>query len=616
MNKVEIPSAASVAGWNGEKAALAKDKAVASKLTAETTKLTDAIKAFEAAAGKVDFSLGETKGLASAAAGAAAIAQLEEARKGAVKNAMGAAKLAAAAADTFAAAAQKAEKGLPAASAKVVVAAKSAAAAASKAADKYASDLSSAVDAAIKELQAAAGKLGKAGEKDKKPEPPKLSPKALADGKNLAALMRKSIALLRTPKGAPLPVKFMVLYNKANPKDLRLYLGPKPESGLAKLKTQFPAEVKVNRVKDPKGKVVWDKGALTFMSDILKGGLAKQIQLSIRQQTKVTVKVRIKKSSGEVDEADAKDVSDDELALSPAEEAAMVAGGKEWESGLKELDSAIQAALKGAKADQVKKLVAGIRSAGGSGKFDAAADGLDELASLLQEADVADSDGKDLESDTPVAGPGEKGVDPATALKAKFEALRGKIDAAIALKDAASKEIKQFKDGAEQFLKKTDKAAVENAGKFVTKIEQLLANASKPKSTLPVAKLETARANFVKSRDTTIKEITRLSKAIVTAFAAEASQKAAVTDAIKKLGELQIKLQTGLERELSMAIKAKDPDKQADLVDRVKDSLQSFQDFLDSDDLMKNLDKNEVLQDMSVVGPMKTSLKEIEAALG
>ncbi len=34
---------------------------------------------------------------------------------------------------------------------------------------------------------------------------------------------------------------------------------------------------------------------------------------------------------------------------------------------------------------------------------------------------------------------------------------------------------------------------------------------------------------------------------------------------IKKLGELQIKLQTGLDNELNLAIKAKDPDKQADL---------------------------------------------------
>ena len=179
----------------------------------------------------------------------------------------------------------------------------------------------------------------KAGDKKAGAAPAKANPKALADGKVLSALMRKSIALLRTPKGSPLPIKFMVLFNKANPKDLRLYLGPKPESGLAKLKTQFPPDVKVNRVKDPKGKVVWEKGALTFLSDILKAGLAKQIQLSIRQQTKVTVKVRIKRSDGAVDEADAKDVSDDELKVSPAEEAEMLAAGKAWEAALKELDS-------------------------------------------------------------------------------------------------------------------------------------------------------------------------------------------------------------------------------------------------------------------------------------
>ena len=191
--------------------------------------------------------------------------------------------------------------------------------------------MSAAVDAARAELEAACDKL-KAGDKKAAPAPAKANPKALADGKFLSALMRKSIALLRTPKGSPMPIKFMVLFNKANPKDLRLYLGPKPESGLAKLKTQFPPEVKVNRVKDPKGKVVWEKGALTFLSDILKAGLAKQIQLSIRQQTKVTVKVRIKRSDGAVDEADAKDVSDDELKVSPAEEAEMLAAGKAWEA--------------------------------------------------------------------------------------------------------------------------------------------------------------------------------------------------------------------------------------------------------------------------------------------
>ena len=612
MNKVEIPSAVSVTGWNGEKTALAKDKAVAAKLSAETTKLADAIKALDSAAGKVDFSVGDAKGIASASAAGAALAKLEDAAKGAVKAALGAAKLAAAAADTFAAAAEKAQKGLPTASQKVAVAAKGAAAAASKAADKFASDLSAAVDAARDELAAKA----KAGDKKTAPPAPaKASPKALADGKNLAALMRKSIALLRTPKGPPAPVKFMVLYNKANPKELRLYLGPKPESGLAKLKTQFPSTVKVNRVKDPKGKVVWEKGALTFLSDILKTGLAKQIQLSIRQQTKVTVKVRIKRSDGAVDEADAKDVSDDELKVSPAEEAEMLAAGKAFEARLKELASVIQTALKGPNAAKVKSLEAAIRSAGGAEKYDVASDSIDELESLLEEGDVADSDGKDLEADVGTAGPGDKGVAPAKALAAKLGALRSKIDAAVKVGNAASKQIKDYKDAAEKLLQKEVKENVDKATLFVNKIEQMLGEATKAASTLPVAKLEAARSDWIKSRDTAIKEITNLSKAIAVAFASETTQKKAVADAVRKLGELQIKLQTGLDNELNMAIKAKDADKQADLVDRARDSLASLQDLMESDDLMKNLDNNEVLKNMSVVGPMKKSLQAIEAAL-
>jgi hypothetical protein len=611
MNKVEIPSAVSVTGWNSEKAALAKDKAVASKLSGETSKLADAIKALDSAAGKVDFNLGDPKGIASASAAEAALAKLEELAKGAVKTALGAAKLAAAAADTFAAAAEKAQKGLPAPSQKVAVAAKGAAAAASKAADKFASDLSAAVDEARSEMEAAIAKL-KAGDKKSAAAAPakapaKLSPKAMADGKNLAALMRKSIALLRSPKGPPAPVKFMVLFNKANPKELRLYLGPKPESGLAKLKTQFQPDVKVTRVKDPKGHVVWDKGALTFLSDILKAGLAKQVQLAIRAQTKVTVKVRIKRSDGAVDEADAKDVSDDELKVSPADEAEMLAAGKAYEARLTALRAAIQAALKGPNAKKVKDLEDAIRAAGSKEKFDVASDGIDELESLLEEGDVADSDGKDLEADTGAPGPGDKNVAPATALKAKLAALKAKID-------GASADVKKYRDGALALLEKEGKANVDNAAKFVTRIEEMLAAATK--SSLPVAKLEAARSDWIKSRDAAIKGITDLSMHIAKMFASETAQKKAVADAVRKLGDLQIKLQTGLDNELNMAIKAKDPGKQADLVDRARDSLASLQDLMEKDDLLVNLDDNDTGKKLTVVGNMKKSLKAIEDVLG
>jgi hypothetical protein len=617
MDKVKIPDSLSISGWNAVKNDIAKDKALASKVQAESAKLTSALTALDKAHSAFDFGLGDPKDVTAAAA-ATAVDKFDAAVKSSLKAVVDAAAAAGAAAGNVAIAAEKAgkEKGVSPATVKAAAAVKNACSTGPKDATKFASEISAAVDAARAALEKACEKAKPApAPASSKPAPAKLSPKAMADGKILSALMRKSIALLRKPKGGAAPVRFMVLFNKANPKDLRLYLGPKPEAGLAKLKTQFPPEVKVTRVKDPKGQVVWEKGALTFLSDILKTGLAKQVQLSIRQQTKVTVKVRIKRSDGAVDEADAKDVSDDELQVSPAEEAEMLAAGKAFKAALDKLAPAIQAALKGPNAAKVKSLEAAIRAAGAAEKYDVASDGIDELESLLEEGDVAESDGKDLEADAAVAGPGDKGVAPAKALAAKLGALRSKIDAAVKVGNATSKQIKDYKDAAEKLLQKEVKENVDKATLFVNKIEQLLSDATKAASTLPVAKLEAARSDWIKSRDTAIKEITNLSKAIVAAFAGETTQKGAVKDAITKLGELQIKLQTGLDNELNLAIKTKDPEKQADLVDRARDSLASLQEFIEKDDLMKNLDNNEVVRSMSVVGPMKKSLQAIEAVL-
>jgi trimeric autotransporter adhesin len=614
MNRVDIPNSLSVGGWNGEKTALAKDKAVASKVTTETTKLTDAIKALDSAVSKVNFDLGETKNLASLAAAEAAVAKLEAAAKGEVKNALGAAKMAAAAADTLAAAVEKAQKGLPAPSLKVAVAAKAAAAAASKAAGKFATDLSAAVEAGRDELQALAAKL-KAGDKKGGAGAP-VSPKALADSKAIAALIKKSIGVLRTPKGSPVPIRFMVLQEN---KKLRIYLGPKPDSGLAKLKTQFAPKAKIKRVKDAKGSVVWEKGFLTFMSDILKGGLVKQIQIAIREQTKLNVKVRIKRTDGGVDEAaDAPDLTDDQLKVDPAEEAEMLAAGKAYESRLKALQNEIATASKGASAAKVKQLVATINSAGKAQKFADASDLLDELESLLEEGDVTDSDGKDLEVDDDAAGGGDKGVAPAKALLAKFAALRSKIDAAVAAGGAAGKQIKDYADAAEKLAKTEVADNVAKANLFVNKIEQMLGDAAGAAAGggVSVEKLTVAHQNWLKSRDSAIKEITTLSKAIVAAFAKETTQAPAVKDAIRKLAELQVKLKSGLDGDVEAAIKAKDDKARTQSATKAKNSLTSIRKFIEEDELMKNLDNNEIIKTMSVVGPMKSSLQAIEAALG
>ena len=613
MNKVEIPDSLSVAGWNGEKAAMAKDKAVATKLQPEATKLTDAIKALDSAHSKFNFALGEPKGLTTLAAAEAAIAKLESAVKGDLKNLLGAAKLAAAAADVFAAAAEKAQKGFPAASQKVAVAAKGAAAAASKASGKFGSDLSAAAESALAELEDLKAKL-KAG--DKKGAPVALSPKAIADGKAISALIKKSIALLRTPKGSPVPVRFMVLQEN---KKLRLYLGPKPDNGLAKLKTQFAPKAKIKRVKDMKGSVVWEKGFLTFMSDILKGGLVKQIQIAIREQTKLNVKVRVKRSDGGVDEAgDAPDLTDDQLKVDPADEAEALAAGKAYEKRLKDLQPQIAEATKGAAAQKVKKLVADITSSGKAQKFAEAADGLDELESLLEEGDVTESDGKDLEVDDDATGAGDKGVAPAKALLAKFAALRSKIDGAVAAGGATAKQIKDYSEAVQKLAATGVAENIEKANTFLSKVEQMLGDVATGggASGFSIQKLTTARLEWVNSRDSAVKEITALSKAIATAFAKEAAQAPKVKEAIGKLAGLQIRLKSGLDHDLDAALNAKDPAQRAQLAAKAKTSLQAIRKFVEEDDLMKNLDNNEIMTAMSVVGPMKTSLQAIEAALG
>ena len=125
-----------------------------------------------------------------------------------------------------------------------------------------------------------------------------------------------------------------------------------------------------------------------------------------------------------------------------------------------------------------------------------------------------------------------------------------------------------------------------------------------------------SRLEWVNTRDSAIKEITVLSKAIAAAFAKETAQAPKVKEAIGKLAGLQIRLKSGLDNDLDAALNAKDPAQRAKLAAKAKTSLQSIRKFVEEDDLMKNLDNNEIVKTMSVVGPMKSSLSAIEAALG
>ena len=70
MNKVKIPDSLSISGWNAVKNDIGKDKALASKVQGESTKLTSAVSALDKAYAAFDFGLGDPKGLTAATAAA------------------------------------------------------------------------------------------------------------------------------------------------------------------------------------------------------------------------------------------------------------------------------------------------------------------------------------------------------------------------------------------------------------------------------------------------------------------------------------------------------------------------------------------------------------------
>lgn len=600
MNTVGIPSSLSVAGWEKLKTAVAaKDKKAADDLKSQSTKVSEAFNKVLKAHSDIDFGVLDPKSATSPAAAEKAMAKIESERSG-LKALIDAANAASTAADAFAKAAAPVRKGLKGDAEKALGAAVAAATAGSGSVEKFIVELKAAFDEGEKEMKEAAKAKGGA-----KAAP--VNPKAAADGKAIGVLIKKMVAALRSGKPMPQPVKFLAVRLE---KKVRIYLGPKPQSALAKLKTQFEPEAKIKLIKDPKGTVLWEKGALTFVTDKLSNVGAKLLQQAIKEQTKgLSAKVRIKKSDGKVDEADAAELKDSDLHVDPDDEAALKVDMKDVLSRLAERKAEIEAAIKNGGDAKLKATYASLLSHVNGMKADEASDALDELEALLEPAD--EDEGDEAESS------GDKGVPPATAFLAKFNALRSKIDAAVAAGGATAKQIGDLSTVAQMLAKKGDQASVDKANEALSRIEQMLgAAATASVGGLSVAKLATARLEWVNTRDAAIREITALSKAIVAAFAKEPSQAPQLKEAITKLAGLTLRLKTGLDAELDAALGENDPARRAQLAAKAKGTLASIRKFVEEDELMSNLDGNEVVKSMSVVAPMKKSLAAISAALG
>ena len=596
MSNVAIPGSLSVAGWDKLKTAIsAKDKKAGDELKAPANKVSEALNKVLKAHSDIDFDALDPKSATTPAAAERAMAKIESER-GSLKTLIDAAKAAAAAADAFVKAAAPVRKAAKGDAEKAIGAAVVAATTGSSAVDKFCTELKAAFDEGEKVMKEAAKVKGG----DKKPAAP--NPKAVSDGKAIGALIKKMVAALRSGKPMPQPVKFLAVRLE---KKVRIYLGPKPESALAKLKTQFEPKARIKLIKDPKGTVVWDK-SLTFITDKLSNVGAKLLQQAIKEQTKgLNVKVRIKKSDGKVDEADAAELKDSDLQVDADDEAALKVDMKDVMSRLAELKAEIEAAIKKGGDAKLKSLYSNLQSHINGKKADDASDALDEIEALLEPAD--EDEGDEVEAS------GDKNLSPATAFEAKFNALRPKIDAATAAGDAVAKKIGDLSTAVQGLMKRGDAGSIERAGMFLTQIEQMLGAAA---GGLSVKRLADARLDWIQKRDAALKEINFLIAQIYALFKKEPGQQTQLNDAIAKLKGLTTSLKTSLENDLDAALNAKDPASRAQLATKAKASLAAVRKFVEEDELMLNLDANEVVKSMSVVAPMKSSLEAIEKALG
>ena len=611
MASIDYPKELAPAFWNPHKAVLGKLKGVPVPQLAEG--LAELAKRHNA----VDWTVFDPSKIDTLATAQARLKGLDDEIKSKVREAQAQAGSMADLAESFGRDGKK-NKAVP----KEPIAA---AAAIAKAALHFRDELGAAATRARGELDAVLARLQAVDKKGGAGQPP-ASPKAIADAKTVAALIKKSVALLRSPKGSPVPVRFFILQQD---KTLRLYLGPKPDAAFARLKSQFATDAKLRRIKDPKGSVIWEKSSLTFVSEILKGGLAKPIQIAIREQARFGVKVRVKKADGSVEEGDSvADLTEDQLRVEPADEKEMLEAGKDFARRLGDLQPQISAALKGASPDRAKKikaLVVSVQSNGNAKRFVDALDDLDEIESLLDQGDGAgDEQGEDEAEAKAVAVTGPAGgVPPARAFAAKLSALMPKIRDAIADGGDIGKKIKTLVEQAGALAKTGKDAAIEQAADRLGQVEDLLGQIAAMSTSAPpaggglsVQRLTVARLEWIKTRDAAISEITRLSRAIVDVYRGETDQQQQVKAAITRLAALTTRLKTGLEDELDAALSENDAARRVQLVKKAKSSLVAIRKLVDEDDLMQSLDGNEILGDMHVVAPMKAGLRAIEIGLG
>lgn len=279
MGQLNLPIALGAAFWDKQRAALAKlPKAPATRLPEELKTLARLHLGIDWNA----FGDDRLNGLDEAQS---RLSDLEIAAKGKVKALAEQAQAVEAAAGKFEADAKK-DKAFPK---EPLVAA----AAVAKAARQYRADLDQFVAAARKSL------LAKVAASAAEP-----ASATLVRTRGLAA-----IRCIKTSKPGDPPMHFVVVQGRLS---VATYLGPSVGPAQENLlKSLMPAEAPFKVFKDPLGRLTWDKNSLTFVSDVLPAGLVKKMQPWLKDILQANLKLRVCRTSGDVEESEGGDILDD-----------------------------------------------------------------------------------------------------------------------------------------------------------------------------------------------------------------------------------------------------------------------------------------------------------------
>jgi hypothetical protein len=457
MAHVNLPSTLSVAQWEKLKA----PKTPATKLPDELKQLTKLHLAlkwddFDAARLKTadDIEAGQDK--------------LRAAEKAAIKALRSQAETVAAAAADYETKA-KADKSVP----KDLVAAANAIA---KAARLYAAEVAEAVDAARQALQDKAGKL----QADKGDE---------VDPKQLQQLKAKLLAAMATVRKqqSPRPMRFLIVRGKVNAALALAYaVGTAQEK---QLKACLPNEAPYKVIKDKTAEVIWEQKAVTLVSDRVPAGLLKKVQLWMKKTLKLNVRLRLRASSGEVEETQGEDLSESDLKTA-TEQARQSITKQAVAARLAGLQAGIQAAVQAAKAapakSEIPALVTQVAKLVGAGSLGEADELIDEIEVLLEgdghEADndsETDNEADEVETteDAP-ARPAAKAAPGDDETRAAFTRRVGALQARIkqALAGASAARVKPLSDGVTQAAKVGRYA---DANRLLDALEPLLDQGSK-----------------------------------------------------------------------------------------------------------------------------------------